>query len=118
MTVLPTTLLPIATTFGEFWEGIPSPDRPLVLLITLLIVASLVMGVAASAARVVNTVHRRRVEADLKQDMLDRGMSVDEIERMIKLTADSDNLCPQPGKKMKQGASRPQASGRREPSHA
>jgi hypothetical protein len=35
----------------------------------------------------INSIHRRRVEADLKREMLDRGMSADEIAKIIEAAA-------------------------------
>jgi hypothetical protein len=37
-------------------------------------------------------VHRRRVEADLKRDMLDRGMSADEIVKVIESSSPSEDI--------------------------
>src|SRR4051794_210583 len=31
----------------------------------------------------INSIHRRRVEADMKREMIDRGMSADEITKVI-----------------------------------
>ncbi|MEX2171014.1 MAG: hypothetical protein WD851_16970 [Pirellulales bacterium] len=36
---------------------------------------------------VANAMHRRRLEADLKRDMLDRGMTADEIAKVIESAA-------------------------------
>jgi hypothetical protein len=48
---------------------------------------TLVISLAGIAAGVVNAVHRRRIEESLKQDMLDRGMSAEEIVKVIESAA-------------------------------
>src|SRR5690606_3710764 len=54
------------------------------------IVMAIVLGVTAAVIilgcvgwNMANSMHRRRLEADLKRDMLDRGMSADEISKVI-----------------------------------
>ena len=45
------------------------------------------ISLAGITASVVNSVHRRRIEESLKQDMLDRGMSAEEIVKVIESAA-------------------------------
>jgi hypothetical protein len=63
-------------------------DQRFVLLLTIVggsigIIISLA-GILYSA---LDAAHRRRTEADLKREMLDRGMSVDEIVKVIEAAA-------------------------------
>lgn len=45
------------------------------------------ISLAGITASVINSVHRRRIEESLKQDMLDRGMSAEEIVKVIESAA-------------------------------
>jgi hypothetical protein len=45
------------------------------------------ISLAGITASVVNSVHRRRIEESLKQDMLDRGMTAEEIVKVIESAA-------------------------------
>ncbi|HEY2416042.1 MAG TPA: hypothetical protein VGI40_27620 [Pirellulaceae bacterium] len=45
--------------------------------------APLVVVVLALAFSLINKLHRRNAEIAFKREMLDRGLSVDEIERML-----------------------------------
>jgi hypothetical protein len=48
---------------------------------------AVIISLAGIAASVVNAVHRRRTEQGLKQDLLDRGMSADEIVKVVESAA-------------------------------
>jgi hypothetical protein len=60
------------------------------------IAVSCLTGVIITLAYYVSSwasgVHRRRLEADLKREMLDRGMSADEIVKVIESSAPSEDV--------------------------
>jgi len=43
----------------------------------------LIIGLAALSFSLIDKMHRRRTEVELKREMVERGMSVDEIERVL-----------------------------------
>lgn len=51
----------------------------------------LLISVGGMVAGVIGAVHRRKVEADLKRDMLDRGMSAEEIATVIGAASPSED---------------------------
>jgi hypothetical protein len=60
------------------------PDKRFALITVVVgcatgVICTIVMFVSST----INSVHRRRLEADLKREMLDRGMSADEIATVI-----------------------------------
>jgi hypothetical protein len=53
----------------------------------LLAATAIVITLVCVGFSAANAMHRRRLEADLKRDMLDRGMSADEIAKVIESAA-------------------------------
>ena len=64
---------------SSFVEGLDSEGRTLVVALIL----GTVVGISGIIASVINRIHRRNAEMAIKQDMLERGLSVDEIERVL-----------------------------------
>jgi len=71
-------LLMFMDTSGSFWQALFSHPETAVFGMIVLCVA---IPVIASAWQ---KVARIRADTDLKQSMIERGMSVDEIERVLK----------------------------------
>jgi hypothetical protein len=66
--------------FG-FWHWVQSLPHPeLFVMPTMLILLTLII----TGGIVINSIHRRRTETDLKRELLDRGMSADEIATVIR----------------------------------
>lgn len=55
-----------------------------VLLVAIGCGTAIIIALFAISAGVWNSTRQKQVEAELKQDMLDRGMSADEIEKVVK----------------------------------
>jgi hypothetical protein len=69
------------------------PSQRFVLLLALIGCTTIaVISIVAVVSGTVQSMHRSRVEADLKRDMLDRGMPADEIARVIESTTPKDFL--------------------------
>jgi hypothetical protein len=66
----------------EFF-GLDQEQRFVVLLVVAGCLAGMIITLAQFVYRGLDAAHRRRTEADLKREMLDRGMSVDEIVKVI-----------------------------------
>jgi hypothetical protein len=65
-----------------------SSDQWFVLALVVIGCATgVLISLAGISASVINAVHRRRIEESLKQDMLDRGMSAEEIVKVIESAA-------------------------------
>src|SRR5438093_970956 len=85
---------PISTNFWE-WMSWFSPNDRLHLLLFGIFVAVVVIGCATGvictivvfASTTINSIHRRRLEADMKREMIERGMSADEITKIIEAAA-------------------------------
>jgi hypothetical protein len=68
-----------AVDLSSYIEGMNGEDRTLVVAMIL----GTVVGIVAIIGSTINRMHRRNAEIALKQDMLDRGLSADEIERVL-----------------------------------
>jgi hypothetical protein len=53
----------------------------------------IILGTFGILSSVFTSLHRRRVETDLKRDMLDRGMSADEIAKIIESAMPPEDAC-------------------------
>ena len=63
-------------------------DQRFVLLLTIAgCLTGLIITIAGILYSALDAAHRRRSEANLKREMLDRGMSVDEIVKVIEAAA-------------------------------
>jgi hypothetical protein len=61
-----------------------NPDNRFTLLIVAIGCATGVLcTLVVFASSTINSIHRRRVEADMKREMIERGMSADEIAKIV-----------------------------------
>lgn len=89
-------------------QAAPSPDAPGSLLETLVssgedvvipivfILAVVLIVAIVTTARTVSVIAKRRADARLKQDMLDRGMTADEIKTVIEAALLEGRAAPRP----------------------
>jgi hypothetical protein len=64
------------------------PDQRFVLILTVIGCATgIVIALTALVLSLINATHRRRIEAELKREMLDRGMSAEEVVKVIESAA-------------------------------
>lgn len=61
-----------------------------IILAAIIFGSIVILSVAGMACVSARAIARGRTEADLKRDMLDRGMSADEIEKVVNATALKD----------------------------
>jgi hypothetical protein len=60
------------------------PNNRFALLVVLVGCATgVICTVVVFVSSTINSIHHRRVEAEMKRDMLDRGLSADEITKII-----------------------------------
>ena len=66
---------------GSFWQWVQSMPHPEAIIMPIFFVT---LTAIVTGGIVINAVHRRRTEADLKRELLDRGMSADEIATVVR----------------------------------
>lgn len=67
----------------HIWDrvlAIPAPFNMVIVIVALIMAASVVTSIAKQIRKYACLRH----ELDFKRDMIDRGMTVDEIERLVK----------------------------------
>jgi hypothetical protein len=75
--------------FGEFstvsgiLTDISPEQRFVVVIVAIGCAVAIVLGLAGIIASTFGSIHRRRAEMDLKREMIDRGMSADDISKII-----------------------------------
>lgn len=88
MSAVPNVEQQWATTFF----GLDQDQRFVLLLVAIGCATGILLGLAGIVAGAVGSAYRRRTEAELKRDMLDRGMSSEEITRVIEASPPRDWL--------------------------
>ena len=67
----------------EVFFGLDPEQRFVLLIVGIGCATGIILGLAGIISGTMSSVHRRRIEADMKREMLDRGMSADEITKII-----------------------------------
>lgn len=75
--------------FFEFFNHLGPPWNMIVLVMLITCAASIVKAIAKQS----HTYACHRVDANLKRDLVERGLSVDEIERIVAMKSGSDKGC-------------------------
>jgi hypothetical protein len=70
----------LASSFWQWVQSMPHPEAIIMPIFFIVLTAIVASGV------VINAVHRRRSEIDLKRELLERGMTADEIATVIRAT--------------------------------
>ncbi len=73
------------------WLGLDQGQFFVVVLTAIGCVTGIAVSLAGIAYSCIDSIHRRRNEADLKREMLDRGMSADEIVKVIEAASPPEN---------------------------
>lgn len=78
-------LLPLAQSdwWSENFLGLDAEQRFVVVIIAIGCTTAVLIVLSGVFLGVWNSVRHKQIEADLKRDMLDRGMSAEEIEQVI-----------------------------------
>src|SRR6187431_3359171 len=64
------------------------PSKRFALIVVVVGCATgVICTLVGSISSTVNSIHRRRIEADMKREMIERGMSADEITKIIEAAA-------------------------------
>ena len=65
------------------WGDINSNNQFVLLVVAIGCATGVLCTLIAIASGTINSIHRRQIEAGMKRDMLDRGMSAEEIVKVI-----------------------------------
>jgi hypothetical protein len=79
----PLLLADLSTEWTEWSSGFESDQRFVIVLVLVGCATGLVLGLAGIISGTVSSVHRRRVETEMKRDLVERGMSADEVAKVI-----------------------------------
>ena len=71
--------------------GLEQGQRFVVIIVAIGCLTAVLLGTFGIITGAINTVHRRRAEMELKREMIDRGMSADEIAKVIESAAPPDD---------------------------
>ena len=85
--ILDALVLAASDPWADEFFGMDQNQRFVVILTVLGCATGLIIALAAIIYSALDAAHRRRTEANLKREMLDRGMSVDEIVKVIEAAA-------------------------------
>ena len=69
--------------WSDNFFGLDPDKRFVVIIVGLGCLTAIIISLAGIISSWANSMHRRRMEIELKRDMLDRGMSPDEITKVI-----------------------------------
>lgn len=79
---------PWAATFF----GLAQEQRFVLLLVAIGCVTGVICTVVGCVSGSVSSIHRRRLDHELKQDLLDRGMTADEVAQVVEASPPKDFL--------------------------
>jgi hypothetical protein len=65
------------------FEGLDPSKRFALIVVLIGCATGVVCTLITFVASTINSIHHRRVEADMKREMIERGMSADEITKVI-----------------------------------
>lgn len=88
LSLLAESVDPWASTFF----GLDQDNRFVLMLVTIGCVTGVICTVVSCVSGAVNSIHRRRLDHELKQDLLDRGMTAEEVARVVESSPPNDFL--------------------------
>lgn len=80
-------LLAQANVAQDWWAqqffGLNEEQRFIVLLVVIGCLTGIICTIVVFASSTIVSIHRRRTEAEMKREMIERGMSADDIAKII-----------------------------------
>jgi hypothetical protein len=76
----------------EQFFGLDQGQRFVLLIIAIGCATGIIISLVAILSGLVGTIHRRRGEGELKRELIDRGMSAEEIARIVEAAPPQDWL--------------------------
>ena len=87
-------LMPLAQAEVDAWAdsffGLGDDERFVILILVIACSTGLILGLAGIIGGICHSLKQKQIEADLKQDMLDRGMTAEEIARVVEAGRDGE----------------------------
>jgi hypothetical protein len=78
------------TWWSEQFFGLDQEQRFVVILTAIGCLTGVVVTLAGIIYSACDSAHRRRLEAELKRELLDRGMTADEVVKVVEASAPED----------------------------
>jgi hypothetical protein len=78
--------------WAETFFGLDEGKRFVLMIIAIGCATGIIITAVTSICGIVESVHRRRLETEMKREMLDRGMSAEEIARVVESAQPKDFL--------------------------
>lgn len=72
---------------SDTFSGMQADHRFVLVVVAIGCATGVICTIVSFVSHTVNSIHRRRIEAEMKREMIDRGMSADEIAKIIEATA-------------------------------
>jgi hypothetical protein len=82
----------VSDRWSEMFFGMDEDQRFVLLIIVIGCTAAVICTVVGCVSGALISMHRRRLEHELKQDLLDRGMSADEVAQIVESSPPSGFL--------------------------
>lgn len=89
-------ILPLLAQASDPWAesffGLDNNQRFVVLLVVIGCTAGVICTVVGCVSGAVSSIHRRRLDFELKQELLDRGMNAEEVAQVVEASPPKDFL--------------------------
>ena len=76
----------------ETFFGLDQEKRFVLMLVAIGCTTGVICTVVGCVSSAVSSIHRRRLDHELKQDLLDRGMNADEVAQVVEASPPNDFL--------------------------
>jgi hypothetical protein len=83
----PVAMISVSGAFSDLLTNISPEQRFIVVIVTIGCILGGILGLVGIISKTVGSIHRHRAEMDLKREMIDRGMSADDIAKIIESAA-------------------------------
>jgi hypothetical protein len=88
--------LPLLADLSEYWKdtffGLDATQRFVLMIVAIGCVTGIICTIVGVVSTTVGSMHRHRLDAEMKRDMLDRGMTADEISKVVEASQPKDFL--------------------------
>lgn len=78
--------------WAETFFGLDGDKRFVLMIVAIGCVTGVICTIVGCVSGAVTSVHRRQAETDLKRELLDRGMSAEEVARVVESSSPKDFL--------------------------
>jgi hypothetical protein len=89
-------LLPILAQATDPWAntffGMDGDKRFVLMLVAIGCATGVICTVVACVSGAISSIHRHRLDHEIKQDLLDRGMTAEEVARVVEASPPKDFL--------------------------